>query len=100
VADEVKQKHSAPLVVVDAPLLVEAGGLGDVDRLLVVDAPRDRRLEWVRQSRGWDAEELDRREARLMPMAEKRRLADYVIENNGTREDLIAHVRRLWRELQ
>ncbi len=96
---ELRRRRAAPVLVLDAPLLIEAGRAGELDRLLVVDAPRERREAWAAEHRGWDADELARREARLIPIDEKKRMARHVIENTGTKDDLLAKVRQVWKEL-
>lgn len=75
------------VVVVDAPLLFEAGVDKECEAVVFVDAPREARAERVAR-RGWDADELGRREAAQMPLEEKRRRSTYVVVNDGTREEL------------
>ncbi len=70
-----------PALVIDAPLLFEAGLDAECDAVLFVDAPREVRLERVRRHRGWDESELDRREAAQWPVHRKRAGADEVVEN-------------------
>ena len=43
----------------------------------------NQRLERVRETRQWDADELGQREASQLPLEEKRNQADVVISNNG-----------------
>ena len=94
-----RKEDDLPLLVIDAPLLIESGRIDAVDKLLVIDAPFDTRAQWAQETRGWDRDELARREARLVPIQTKKEMADYVIENNGSRDDLLDQVRRLWREI-
>jgi dephospho-CoA kinase len=70
-------------VVVDAPLLFEAGVDKECDAVVFVDAPLDVRLERVRATRGWSDEELVRRERAQMPVEEKRARCRYVVDNSG-----------------
>jgi dephospho-CoA kinase len=86
------------VLVLDAPTLLEAGRADWCDEILLVTAPLQRRREWVR-FRGWPPDELERREAALLPESEKRRFARYVIENIGTPADLRADVDRVWQLL-
>lgn len=81
------------VVVIDAPLLFEAGIEGECDEVWFVDVPRDMRLARVQASRGWDEAELARREAAQMSEHEKRRRATRVIHNNGDEADLRHFVR-------
>ena len=79
---------SATALVIDAPLLLEVGLDRECDVIVFVDCPRELRLERVASSRGWDTEELARREARQMPLDEKRSRAHHVLVNHGRVEDL------------
>ena len=89
-------RRGAPLIVIDAPLLLEADLEDDCDGLLYVGSDASRRAARVR-SRGWNATELRRREKLQLPLAIKRRRAHLVIENNGTLDNLAQQVRALFR---
>lgn len=80
-------------VVIDAPLLFEAGVDAECDAVFFVDTPRQARLARVARGRGWSEAELARREAAQMPLDEKRRRSDHVIANDGDLDDLRARVR-------
>ena len=67
-----------PLVVLDIPLLYEAGA--DVDGVLVVTAPDSVQRARVLERPGMDAAQLKAIMARQMSDAEKRARADFVIE--------------------
>lgn len=69
-------------VVIDAPLLFEAGSDKECDVVWFVDAPLADRQNRVK-SRGWDANELLRREAAQLPLDEKKRRSQVVITNDG-----------------
>jgi dephospho-CoA kinase len=84
-----------PAVVLDAPVLLEAGWGPMCDILLMVDAPRQVRLERARQ-RGWTEAEFDHREAAQWPVDDKRREAHFMITNDGTPEDLQQAVHEFW----
>jgi len=81
------------LVIQDAALLVEAGGAAHVDRLVVVYAVPEVQRERLRRRDGLDAAEVEQRLASQMPLAEKVRLAHYVIDNSGSPEETAAQVR-------
>lgn len=87
------------IVVVDAPLLFEAGVDRECDVVVFVDAPLEQRAARVR-SRGWVEGELALREAAQMPLDEKRRRSGVVIANDGGQDALRDAVHRLvegWR---
>jgi dephospho-CoA kinase len=72
-------------VVLDAPLLFEAGLDRECDAVVFVDASHADRLERVRRNRGWDAQELARREAAQWPLEEKRARCRFVVHNPADR---------------
>jgi dephospho-CoA kinase len=79
----------------DSPLLIEAGLHTQCDVVIFVDVPYEERLRRVRESRGWDATELDRREASQMPLEEKRQLATTVMNGDAGVEELREQLRRV-----
>lgn len=85
----------APAVIVDAPLLFEAGLDAECDAVVFVHAPRGVRLERVRVSRGWDEAELERREKVQLPLDEKRKRSDHEIVNDAGADRLTAEARRI-----
>lgn len=88
------------LIVYEAPLLYEAGAEGRVDRVLVVtaDEPTQTRRLMERDEIGEAA--ARNRIAAQMPLAEKIRRADYVIDNSGPLPQTEGQVRDLFRRLQ
>jgi dephospho-CoA kinase len=96
---EAFRKSDAQAMVLDAPTLFESGRDGVCDRIIFVSAPLERRREWAKK-RGWDENELLRRDKRLQDEQDKRRRVDAVIENAGTIEDLnrrVEEVYQVWR---
>ncbi|MGS1094890.1 dephospho-CoA kinase [Aquamicrobium terrae] len=70
----------ARLAVLDIPLLFETGGRDRVDKVAVVSAPAEVQRERVLARPGMTAERFEAILAKQVPDAEKRRLADYVID--------------------
>ena len=87
-----QRRREVPFVVIDAAILYEAGWSDLCDRVLFVDAGRDRRLERVAAQRGWTEADLDRREATQLPPDEKKGRADAVLDNEGPPDDLPTRV--------
>jgi dephospho-CoA kinase len=85
----------APVVVLDIPLLFEARGWSEVDKIAVVSAPADVQRERVLARPGMTAEKFERILARQMPDAEKRARADFVISTAGPIEQTRQAVRRI-----
>ena len=93
------------VVLLDAPLLIEAGAYDTVDLIVVVTASPEtqvrRTLERsVAQGRPLTESEVHARIDSQMPVTEKVKYADVVIENDGTLEELYGQVDALWEQLQ
>jgi dephospho-CoA kinase len=88
------------LVVCDVPLLFERDMVGEFDVVVLVDAPRALRLARLRRDRGLAESEAAAMIGAQMPAELKRARADYVIDNDGTRDVLEARVDALWAALQ
>ncbi|HEX9982549.1 MAG TPA: dephospho-CoA kinase [Thermoanaerobaculia bacterium] len=70
------------IAVVEATLLLEAGGRQRYDRIVVIDVDPAVQIERG-VARGMAEEEVRRRLANQMPREERLRHADYVIDNSG-----------------
>ncbi len=78
-------RHSAAaLVVFDIPLLFEKGGAVGVDAVVVVSAPPHVQRERVLARAGMSLEKFERILALQLPDAQKRRLADHVVDTGAT----------------
>ncbi len=73
----------APLAVVDIPLLYETDGRDRVDLVAVVTAPADMQRERVLSRPGMTEEKFRAILAKQVPDAEKRRMADFVIDTGN-----------------
>jgi len=85
-----REREGAALVVAEIPLLFEVGMEGDFDVTVFVDAPDETRLARLLADpdRGLTADQARRVMAAQMDPAEKRRRADHVLVNDGSREAL------------
>jgi len=98
---EASEAGEAQFVVLDAALLMEKNLHESwCDALVFVDAEEGERLERARQQRGWSAEQLSQRDAAQGPLETKRRLADFVVDNGGTRKQLEDRVRALMGQIR
>jgi len=96
---ELAARGFAGIVFYDAAILIEALGHKDVERMVVVITDEATQAARLRGRDGTDDAEGRRRIASQMPLAEKAKLADYVIDNSGDREATAAQVRRVFAAL-
>lgn len=75
--------HQFPYTLKEAALLYESGSHKFLDKMIVVTAPEELRIERVMKRDGLDKEAVQDRIARQMPEAEKVAQADYIITNDG-----------------
>lgn len=87
------------VVVCDIPLLFENNLAEGFDRIILVDAPRPIRLERLVRDRGLRETEAMAMIAQQMPADLKRARADFVIDNDGTRQALTKRVDEVWHAL-
>lgn len=83
-------------IVEDVPLLMEVGLEKTCDVLVFVDAPLAGRQKRVAVQRGWSPADLALREKNQLPLDNKSKCADYVINNNAGDEHCFDQVRRVF----
>ena len=91
---EIKESDS-PYCILVIPLLVETGYTDLVDRVLVVTADREKRVAWVKQRNGLSDTQIESIMAAQASDEERDRIADDVIENNGSLDSLFKQVEDL-----
>ena len=99
-AETLRRQAAAPadsVVVLDVPLLVEAAKSG-YDVVVIVEAPEAVRLERL-VGRGMGVDDARRRMAAQASDEDRRRVADVVLDNSGSEEDLEAQIDSLWAQL-
>ncbi|HEX6765770.1 MAG TPA: dephospho-CoA kinase, partial [Polyangiaceae bacterium] len=84
-----------PLACYEAPLLVEVGLAAEMRPLVVVSADEATQIARAKTRDGMDEKAARARLAAQLPLAEKRALADYVIENTGSLEHLRSETDRV-----
>lgn len=92
----IRRRSPRRIVVLDVPLLIEGGLYRTVDLVVVVVAPRRTQVARVRRRTGLSLATIERRLRRQMPLRQKRRYADVIVDNGGSRVATQQQVRRLW----
>ena len=90
------------VIVHDIPLLAEAGDSRSAgfDLVIVVDVPREAQLERLTGRRGMKAEDAEARMANQATREGRLAIADVVIDNSGSLEELDKRVDEVWAGLR
>ncbi len=99
-AREIGQKDPEAIVVIDAPLLIEVGYHRRVDKLMVVASTQTEQIERLKVRDGISSEEAWRILSSQMPVEEKVKLADFVVQNEGSLAEVRERAKEVFRELK
>ena len=89
------------VVIIEAALIVEKGGLKDlIEKLIVVTSDEVSQIERLTERNGFSKEEALSRINSQMPTSEKVKHADYIIDNSGTTSETENQVKKLWHEIR
>ena len=91
--------QGAPLIVIDAALLLESPATKWIKPVIVVVADEAVKLDRVLARDHCDRDDVLKRIRSQWPDSERVKYADYVINNSGTLDDLKEQVQNLWRQL-
>jgi dephospho-CoA kinase len=94
------EKRPGARVIVDASLLIESGFHRYFQLVILVTCTSRQQIDRLKARNGLSDEQARQRLALQMPLAEKLRLADYVIDNSRSPENTRAQVDTLFEELE
>ena len=97
---EIALADPGAIVVVEAAILVETGRYKSFDRLIVVTCAAEQQMERALERGSYNKEEILARLSRQLPLEEKLRVADYVIDTSGTKEATLEQVRKVYGSLR
>ena len=92
----ISKSGNTPAVVVDAPLLIEAGLHKITDYLIVVKTTRATQVKRAMKKTALSSGEITRRIRSQISLTEKIRMADYIIDNEGTKKDTEKTIKKIW----
>lgn len=97
---EIKAKKSQRIIVIEVPLLFECGLQDIFDEVWVVKAPQSVMIERLIKRDSLSKEDALKRISSQMPLTQKAQLADRVIENSGSVNDLKKQIEDILKELE
>lgn len=97
---EISRIDPRAIVVVAAAILVETGRYKRFDRLIVVVCNLEQQIERATRRGPYTREQVLARLNRQLPMEEKLRVADYVIDTSGDKEKTLEQVQAVYKSLR
>ncbi|GJL78253.1 MAG: dephospho-CoA kinase [Nitrospinaceae bacterium] len=97
---QILNEHPHALIVIDAALLIESGNYKKVDKVIVVTCDQETLVRRAMERSSLTREEAQLRIQNQMPQEEKVKKADFILENNGSRDDFQTQVEKLCMELK
>lgn len=97
---EIAVRDANAIVVVEAAILVETGSYRRYDRLIVAWCSRELQIERAMKRDSSSREEVLARLDRQLPLEEKLRVADYVIDTSGAKEETLKKAREVYESLR
>jgi len=88
------------IIVVEAAILIETGTYKNYKRIILVTCSEQQQVERAMSRDGVTREEVEARLSRQLPLEEKRKFADYVIDTSGTKEDTVRQTRAVYEDLR
>jgi len=97
----IRRKKKTKVIVVDAALLIESGFYKKIDKLVVVKTDIDKQIDrLIRVKKGLTKKEILDRIAMQMPLDQKIRVADFIVDNNGQRSRTLIQVEKIWKTIR
>ncbi len=85
-------------LIYEIPLLVETGAQDRFDLVITVESDLENRISRLRQ-RGMHISEIEARIAAQATREQRVEIADFLIENDGTEDELLRQVENIWDSL-
>jgi len=100
IEEEFARAHPHGIAVTEAAILIETGSYREYDRLIVAVCPPGLQVERAMARDHLTREEVLDRMRQQMPLDQKIKFADYVIDTSGPKEETLAQVRSVYESLR
>ena len=88
------------IAIVEAAILIETGSNRRYDRIVLVTCREEQQVERALRREGSSLSDVNARLSHQMPLAEKRKFADFVIDTSGEKEETVRQTGVVFRELR
>lgn len=94
-----KKDKTAKVIIIEAVLLIESGFYKDMDQIMLVKSTAGQQIERAVLNRKMTKLQVKRRMNFQLSFAQKRKYADYIINNGGTLKDTGKSVKKIWESI-
>ncbi|HLB05492.1 MAG TPA: dephospho-CoA kinase [Thermodesulfobacteriota bacterium] len=94
--EKIRGREPDAIVILSVPLLIESGHYRHCGKIIVVTVDEETHIKRLINRDGFTREEAIRRISAQMPLSEKVKYADFVIDNSGSIKDTESHVRNIF----
>jgi dephospho-CoA kinase len=99
IKSDVKKKGEKYNILIDAPLLFETGLDRVCDKVLVISTNKKTQIERLKKRQNFNNQDIEKRIKSQMPIKEKIKKADFVINNNSGKKELEEQVNKIFLKL-
>ena len=99
-AEAFAQQHPDGIVVTEAAILIETGSYKDYDRLIIAVCRPEQQIQRAMERDGLSREAVLDRLSRQMPLEDKMKYADFVIDTSGPKENTLQQTRAVYESLR
>ncbi|QRN86652.1 dephospho-CoA kinase [Clostridia bacterium] len=92
----IEKQGKETVIVIDAPLLIEAGLHKRVDKVWVTDCSKSTQADRIKKRDGLSDKEIEKRLSSQMSSEEKLSYADLVIDTNGSKQMVQKYLDEVW----
>lgn len=97
---EFRAREPHGIAVLEAAILIETGTYKRLDKLILVTCAEEQQVERALRREGAMESDVRARLSRQMPLEEKRKFADFVIDTSGTKEDTLRQTKAVYQALR
>jgi dephospho-CoA kinase len=97
---EFRAREPKGIAVVEVAILIETGVYKRYDRIILVACREEQQVERAMRREGANEADIRARLSRQMPLSEKRKFADFVIDTSGEKEHTVRQTRAAYEVLR
>lgn len=98
--EAIRVREPGAVVILSVPLLIESGHYRHCHKIVVVDVEGETQIKRLMKRDGFSREEAIRRISAQMPLPEKIKYADFVVDNSGELENTRRQAQRIFKKLK